>query len=501
MLQKSYIELISFEDFDSVEFVKEITEPLKFKIEGNKFIKQMFALKDKRDNMVVTITDYDDKIRIGKDFDSLKVEEYFTQFLLLCDEGDEIKSKIVVTIYKAIENHKLSIYSMSKFTNYLLSLSIENLIGKFQENILEQEYIGFDMISDSGSAFTSKLYFLDSEDKTNIEHIFRNNKEYNLNEIRNEFCNYVGKRNIYCSPYDFYFTDYNLKNSDIRDIFNRVTIALSLIYLSNLSDLEENNIIYKIDGYKTIRDDVNLQGYQDVLNISNSIFQIFDWVYNNKKNNIADKLGITRNIMSLYMKDGDLSNISSDIITSIHSGYDIYLKENVERYIEVLNQVTIFLNDLNNQASILAIEFTNKFRNNLIGFFSFLMTTLIFNIISTGNINNIFTKDITILTLALMGISAVYLIISRLDAREGLEKLRKRYERNKKYYSSILDIKDIERIFDGDSYYDEDKKFLESNIKRYTTLWIIAIVLMLMTLCILGTIVDVWQFIIPNCNL
>lgn len=55
-----------------------------------------------------------------------------------------------------------------------------------------------------------------------------------------------------------------------------------------------------------------------------------------------------------------------------------------------------------------ALELFNRFKNNVLAIFSFLLTVVLVNIVSQNPLDNIFTKDITALVeLILLG-SAIY---------------------------------------------------------------------------------------------
>lgn len=342
------------------------------------------------------------------------------------------------------------------------------------------------MINDVGFAATSRLIFESSSQLLNKPSVVNSDNNISLTKSRNECCNHIGM-NITCSPHDYYFIKYEFQTDKLKIIFARITTVLSILFISNISELRDNTITFKINGYKTINGSENIKEYSNIISISEFIYEIFSWVYKDDSN-IIDKIGITRNILSLHMNSAHLSNITAELIKSIYSGYEIYLKENVERYIEILNQLTYFLNELNNQASNLALSFTNKFRNNLLGFLSFLLSTILFNTISSGMISNIFTRDMTIITIAMLVISFCYLVISIIETKFNVNKLKSKYDRNKRYYASILDDRDINRILSNDDYFHDDKLFIQKNALLYSILWVISIIVIVVVLIVLGTL-------------
>lgn len=81
-------------------------------------------------------------------------------------------------------------------------------------------------------------------------------------------------------------------------------------------------------------------------------------------------------------------------------------------------------------------------------------------------------------------ISIIYLIISNVEINNQIGQLNKQYEKNKKYYSSILNEKDIERIFANDM--ESSKAIMVKKRKNILFLWISSIIIIFITLVIIG---------------
>ena len=118
---------------------------------------------------------------------------------------------------------------------------------------------------------------------------------------------------------------------------------------------------------------------------------------------------------------------------------------------------------------------------------------MIFNIISTGTINNIFTYEITMICIVLLIISIVYLIFSLIEATLSAKRIKRKYERNKSFYKLILDEQDLSRILDNDNYYNEDKQYLKNHVKTYACLWIIVVIILSIFLKYVGTFIKLNQ--------
>ena len=461
---------------------------IKFKLSSNNqmkkditsFIEDVYSIKNIRDTIVFSVEPYELKIQLENSYNEEDIIEYINEIEIICDENEP--AHIECTFFKKIINHCISIYSLSKYEEYLDSLSIENLLGKYQEFFKDHTYILFDLILDEGLFNTQKFYFCDSKNTIDIKN--NTDREQIINK-RENFCNYVGESKISFIPDDFYFinkpTDIN-----IEKIYNKLTVAISVIYISNISSIKDNKLSYKIEGYKTLKGEFNYEGEKEFSQAAFSLWEIYEWIYNNL-NNVSDKLGIARNIITLNISDSNILNIDASIVASIRSGYEIYLKENAERYIDVMNQQLIFINETNSSIHELVSDFYKKFHNNLVGISSFIFTTMVINVISTGSFNNIFTFEITWICIALLVISALYLFVSRVESNSNLKKIKQKYDRNKSFYRLIIDEHDLNRILKNDEYYKEDEEFFNKQIKMYTIFWILVGIILFILLRIVGT--------------
>ena len=118
-----------------------------------------------------------------------------------------------------------------------------------------------------------------------------------------------------------------------------------------------------------------------------------------------------------------------------------------------------------------ATELLDKFKTNLFAIFGFLFTVIIANIVSDQPLNNIFTKDITvILEFVLIG-SFVYLFISYKQSKYQMKKVYDSYNKLKKAYDQILTDDDIKECFGNDMIILDMKKTVEKSQKNYVIIW------------------------------
>ena len=138
------------------------------------------------------------------------------------------------------------------------------------------------------------------------------------------------------------------------------------------------------------------------------LYKIYDWIYSGGSS--IDKAIIARNIICLHCKYEPLLKLDSKVLLSIQSSYNLYLKDHVIQYLEMKNKVAEFISEILSRTGEYATELLDKFKTNMIAVFGFLFTVILADIVSDQPLDNIFTRDITvILELVLLG-SVIYLL-------------------------------------------------------------------------------------------
>lgn len=156
------------------------------------------------------------------------------------------------------------------------------------------------------------------------------------------------------------------------------------------------------------------------------LYKIYDWIYSGGNN--IDKALIARNIICLHCKYEPLLLLDLKVLAAIQSNYNLYLKENVTQYLELKNKVAEFITGIVSKTGEYATELLDKFKTNLIAIFGFLFTVIIANIVSDQPLDNIFTRDVTvILEFVLVG-SFVYLFISYKQSKYQMKKVYDSYD-------------------------------------------------------------------------
>lgn len=401
---------------------------------------------------------------------------------------DKIKNLIIgesfaitINVYKETDSSFVNIFSPKIFFEKINSLSIEEQLQKFQFWYENNKTIFLYRLEEI-NLLTESFCFTSNFELVNKIGSRTNDKREKCVEYRNYYCNYNSKFKLKLIPEDFNIVNVGTEKNieDLKLMLSRLCNFLSLIYICDFSEFNENDFEYKIFGYKTINKVI--KNIKNSKMDTNNLIKLVKWIYSNESS-ISDKLGITRNVLSLYLTNSGIEDIDSSILSSCRSNYSIFLKENVEKYIEVKTQQIVMLNSIVEEISNINDLYVKGFHQSLIAIFTFFFTTLLFNVISTGRINNIFTREITIISFAIIIISFAYMIISYINANNMFSRIENKYFKNKDMYLDIMDEEDIKQIFGNDIYFKEEMKNNKLTLDRWKNLWIIInVVLLLMTI-------------------
>lgn len=428
-------------------------------------VKKIF--KKERDNIQVEIYN-------NLEYEELNEEKVKEELKLKSVEPGAI---ITITIRKIFKEKVLSIYSLEKFSENMKKMNLEDIIIKYSNYLKENSTIYFELITNKLHFNSGRIFFSDIISVTN---------DYNTDEMRyifnekEELCNIHSKVSEVL-PNDFYLINRSGCSTYIEKTFDKITTTLCIISIANISFLEKNKLDYEVNGYKTLKNKIDLQNDNITFENTKIIFEIYSWIYK-QDSSILERIDVSRNVITLYSVEDSLLKLNMNIIYSIKSAYKIYLKKNVDRYIKILGEISILLDELENKFILTKDEFKNKFKNTLITFFTFIFSTLLFNTLSTGKIENIFTKDITILSIVLIIFAQIYLIINLKDLDNNFNYMKKSYERKQKYFGTILNKNDIDLIFSKDNFLEDSEKEIKKLKKYYIILWCIVIAIILIAL-------------------
>ena len=287
----------------------------------------------------------------------------------------------------------------------------------------------------------------------------------------NSVSNFANNIEYALLPEDFSIITTNMNNEFVNR-FQKIKILFSLIYIADYSAINEERLKLKLNGYRNKDSVINLNDFNYEKKYD-EFYKIYRWIF--QDSNEYDKIELTRHVISMHCKYSDFLEIDEKTFLSIKSNYNIYLKENVDKYIELKNKLTEFIMNTSNQINDVIGNFIGNFEKNIVAFITFILGTIIANVVSDSPLDNILTKDVITIILAILAGSLVYLIITILETYYRFLSYRRNYYNLKEEYSDILNEQDIDIIFKKDKEYIRNKENIMKIVILFSILWILLI--------------------------
>lgn len=405
-----------------------------------------------------------------------KEEQYekYHSFKALLDEGDKVMVKLRIS--KEVENQSFSIYDFDLFLDDLLSLNTMQRLETFSMLLKNQNHLNFDLFDQDYFLLTNTMSFAPQNYTNHGQDIDRKQKLTHCKEL-SVFYNF---EDIYLLPEDFNVICYD-KCDSLKESFDQMSTLLSLIYISSNAIIKGEVLNIQITGHKNIDYRYNLDNvyYNEIIN------EIYFWIYSDSS--YIDKALIARNIISLHCRYADLLSLDEKTISSIQSNFNLYLKNNVNQYIDLKNKLSEFICDIVAKTGEYSMIMLENLKTNLLAIFGFLFTVILANIVSEKPLDNIFSKDITILLEFILMGSFVYLIISVIEFNFKFKRVCDSYYILKNNYKDVLDESDIENIFNNDQLLENMKLTITKNKRIYSVIWLALLLGFIVCLEIFGT--------------
>ena len=372
-----------------------------------------------------------------------------------------------ITIKKQITSNKISIFNIVTFLNNFIDNSIINNLKFFNSRFEYNSNIIFVNYDNEYMLNTNSIVMTNNDDDIKIDQLDRRD----LLERCNSVSNFSNNIEYSLLPEDFSIITTNMDNR-FTERFQEIKILFCLLYLADFSAIDEDKLKLRLNGYRNKDYVIDLEKFKYEKKYE-EFYKIYRWVFQDA--NEYDKIALTRNVISMYCKYADILDIDQKTFLSIKSNYNIYLKENVDKYIELKNKLTEFIIDTSNQINDIIGNFIGNFEKNIIAFVTFILGTIIANIVSDSPLDNILTKDVITIILAILGGSLVYLIITIVETYYKFLAYKRNYYNLKEEYIDILNEQDINLIFKNDREYNNNKRNILKIVKIFSVLWLILI--------------------------
>lgn len=397
-------------------------------------------------------------------------------------KDDDDRVSISVSIHKPKVDHAVSIYSLRTFSEYLTGLPLLELLTEFRNAHAPNGLVQFLLLDGSERFYTKSIHFAEAATLTPIQKkeiaSHRTQRFMSINTV----CHYGNSGEFDFIPDDFKLIVKSAQFAALNSIFNRLCFIQSIVSLYDITNLQEDSIKYKLNGYKAITGELLLQ--QAPLASLEEYYQIYLWVY--EGGNLSDKIGLARNIISLHLASESSVQLTGSPHASIKSSFEIYLKQNIKQYIEVRNKISDQLVDFNKRANEIVDKFAANFQKSIFAFVSFFTSVLVLRVLSIRSFSNIMTAEATTLSLGFLGVALVFLIFSRWEITHQRERFTTSYRNMKRRFTDLLTVADIQKILRDDTDYLEDFNFIKKKQRKYTLMWIITLVIFLIVILVLS---------------
>lgn len=426
-----------------------------------------FDTKDTNDNLRITVKNNVNNIQI---FESM---EQMTSYAYGGDYEDEI-GIIEIKISKLNTVDYLTIYSLDLFVDFLSKKNIEDIFKLFSS--LEKRKF---KILDGNHYIFNTAYFVFSssinfDNKTNqtLKNLNLDNRDSKLKKI-NENTHFANASSIKFLPEDFYIIDRSINNA-LKNLFDKLTLSLLLRVFTNISEFTKNKLLYEMYGYKNIKKEYDFLTFNT--NYIEDYFKSYEEIFNTCTS-ISDKIGLARNVISLHVVEDDFTIIKGNIESSIKSNYNIYLKENVKKYIDVKNKINDSIFSLTNKFDDATENLIGSFKSSFYTLVTLFISLILFKVLKNSSSTfDLFSIEVFLFLCPVLIAMYLFKLYNIYEIKETKKRLISRYEQLKNQYKDILDNDDLKQIFEQHDFKTINIDFIDAQISKYNKYWNITLI-------------------------
>lgn len=381
-------------------------------------------------------------------------------------DDDENTYSLFISIAKGSENNTRTLYSLEAFTDFLVEIPLGQKLSVFK-SLLVHNHVSFELaaLADEFKTQSIETSISPSSSGTTIS---RNDSL----RKRAEICHFGNAGEYPLIPEDFYLVTRS-SNDKFNALMDRLFFIFSLISIADISSINGDILSVRINGYKVLSEEIPFGSIVDVKTAE--LFKVYTWAY--ASGNLSDKIGIIRNLITLYSRNS-LCNIEEGIYSAAMSNFEIYLKENIGRYLDTKNTVTTKIQELSQKCVSYTDNFGSTFKQSIFAISSFFITIIVLAAIDKEKYGKIFSHDVKIVSWGLISISFLHMIFTILEYNKKCDRFKDEYDYLKECYDDVLDEKDLQRIFKNDEMYNKDYKHLQDELTKYSCLWMSVLIVL-----------------------
>lgn len=361
------------------------------------------------------------ELTLDIDGSDLKISECSAENLsslnALLEESDLLNEDrtINLKIWKYLQEGKLSVYFFNEFVTFLTNQNMLNFLESISKRF--DTFLTFEVFETIDEFGSETIKFVDTTSSVETKLSSSNQREKTLSLFL-ENANIQGI-SLKLLPDDFKFINKS-KDELLNLLFDKVCVALSLIYIANVSELtSRGELNYKLSGYKTIsRQNEDLDHFVSEIEF---LFKIYSWLYSD--GNSSDKIGLARNVITLHTDESGRFKFDLEVWNAIQSNYQIYLKGNIQGYLEVKNKIGELVIDSSTKLYFVADEMTNAFKNNLLIILTFIVTVVLVNGLKDNGVDQIFSNTYLWVVFIISVLSILWLIMAYIEANKRFDSM------------------------------------------------------------------------------
>lgn len=371
-------------------------------------------------------------------------------------------------IVKKSSGSVINVYDYNSFVSFWEKTSLLNILKLIRKYSNENGLIEFVLTEQNFEEFNSRYLFFSNSRKP---------RSLQANIAITENCHFGNIEDFPYNAYNFYLINRPKINNAITDRLDELAFIFSIISVFDITSISDNNLYYKLNGYKTYDGTMNFRMINK--DLKDIYFKIFDWIYSDSSN-VADKIGLARNIISLSFRNDNLL-ISDSVYLSLLSSYKLYLQENVAKYIEIRSNVIDELSWISQKSSEIVEKYLSNYQKSIFTFLSFFISVFILRFLNDNSLDQGFNKEETLFSLCFLILSLFLLVFSLWNLFHEKNRLNHKYENIKNRFTDLLEKDDIERILKNDSEFKYELNYIDKRRFTYTILWLLTILVLIVT--------------------
>lgn len=365
----------------------------------------------------------------------------------------------------------INIYNLESFDQFIGTLKTVSFLNIINNDLKKHGVLQFKLLELEKNSFCSRNIYFHSGNSELFKH---QDTDYTALKSR-EVCYFGNQEKYPYSPNHFNLIEREYVPENIAEKLDRLTYVFSIVNIFDVTSITDNYLYYKLIGYKSVEGKICINEVELDKRSLRTYLKIFEWIYS-EASNVTEKIGLARNILSIYLEQNSLQ-VSDDAYFSVQSGFKTYLQENLNRYLEVRSRISEQLAHINQKASATIEKYLNDYQKSSITFVSFFISILVVRVLSTGEFEDAFTKDATVLSFILLLISLLYLVFSFWNLNSEKNRLKVRYKNLKGRFQDLLIKEDIDKILRHDEEFNDEIDFINRRSIAYTILWCATVVI------------------------